>query len=110
MSTSGPCFDDVNEASRTDPMGVLVSQSQDANTYDPPGLLDIGRTYYWRVDEVNVRRTSPSTRATPGRSRPSLLATLSRGSSPQPMPPSPKAQGPRTPSTARASTRTISIP
>jgi hypothetical protein len=49
----GTVFDDVNEASRANPMGVLVSQSQDANTYDPPGLLDIGRTYYWRVDEVN---------------------------------------------------------
>ncbi len=49
----GTVFDDVNEASRANPMGVFVSQSQDANTYDPPGLLDIGRTYYWRVDEVN---------------------------------------------------------
>ena len=35
-------------------MGVLVSQGQDANTYDPAGLLDFGQTYYWRVDEVNA--------------------------------------------------------
>ncbi|MDI6447745.1 LamG-like jellyroll fold domain-containing protein [Anaerobaca lacustris] len=49
----GTVFDDVNEASRANPMGLLVSQGQDANTYDPPGLLDIGQTYYWRVDEVN---------------------------------------------------------
>ncbi|HRS11833.1 MAG TPA: discoidin domain-containing protein [Sedimentisphaerales bacterium] len=49
----GTVFDDVNEASRVNPMGVLVSQGQEPNTYDPPGLLDIGRTYYWRVDEVN---------------------------------------------------------
>ncbi len=49
----GTVFEDVNEASRSNPMGVLVSQGQDANTYDPPGLLDVGQTYYWRVDEVN---------------------------------------------------------
>jgi hypothetical protein len=34
--------------------GLLVSQSQDANTYDPAGLLTLGQTYYWRVDEVNA--------------------------------------------------------
>ena len=33
---------------------MLVSQGQDANTYDPAGLLDFGQTYYWRVDEVNA--------------------------------------------------------
>ncbi|MBN1509406.1 MAG: discoidin domain-containing protein [Sedimentisphaerales bacterium] len=32
---------------------VLVGPGQDANTYDPPGHLEFGRTYYWRVDEVN---------------------------------------------------------
>ena len=32
---------------------VLVGQGQDANTYDPPGHLTLGQTYYWRVDEVN---------------------------------------------------------
>ncbi len=50
----GTAFDDVNDASRADPMGVLVSQGQAAATYDPPGLLDLERTYYWRVDEVNA--------------------------------------------------------
>jgi len=30
----------------------LVSQAQDANTYDP-GNLDFARTHYWRVDQVN---------------------------------------------------------
>ena len=38
---------------RCNPLGVLASQGQDANTFDPAGLLDLGRTYYWRVDEVN---------------------------------------------------------
>ncbi|MHC4488000.1 MAG: LamG-like jellyroll fold domain-containing protein [Planctomycetota bacterium] len=27
---------------------------QDANSYTPPQLLDFGKTYYWRVDEVNA--------------------------------------------------------
>ncbi len=45
-------FDDVNDADRANPLGVLVSQSQDANTY-APGRLEFGQTYYWRVDEVN---------------------------------------------------------
>jgi hypothetical protein len=45
---------DVNAASATDPMGVLVSTGSDANTYDPPGVLEYGQTYYWRVDEVNT--------------------------------------------------------
>ncbi|HPY52276.1 MAG TPA: discoidin domain-containing protein, partial [Sedimentisphaerales bacterium] len=49
----GTVFADVNDASRTNPMGVLVSQGQTAATYDPAGLLEFGQTYYWRVDEVN---------------------------------------------------------
>ncbi|MCL5736030.1 MAG: discoidin domain-containing protein [Actinobacteria bacterium] len=51
-------FADVNTASRTDSRGVLVSQAQDANTYDPAGVLDFGTTYYWRVDEVNAPPSS----------------------------------------------------
>ncbi|MBN2131768.1 MAG: AbfB domain-containing protein, partial [Sedimentisphaerales bacterium] len=50
----GTSFDDVNSADRSAPLGVLVRQGQDANTYDPPGLLDFGQTYYWRIDEVNA--------------------------------------------------------
>ncbi|MDI6450388.1 sugar-binding protein [Anaerobaca lacustris] len=49
----GTVFDDVNDATRADPKGVLLSQGQTATTYDPPGALDYGQTYYWRVDEVN---------------------------------------------------------
>jgi len=44
----------VAAASRTSPLGVLVSQAQDANAYDPAGPLELGKTYYWRVDEVNA--------------------------------------------------------
>jgi len=50
----GTTFSDVNEADRANPANVLVSQGQDANAYDPPGLLEFGQTYYWRIDEVNA--------------------------------------------------------
>ncbi|MCX5646231.1 MAG: discoidin domain-containing protein [Phycisphaerae bacterium] len=49
----GKTFADVNEAGRAVPRGVLASQDQAATTYDPEGLLEYGRTYYWRIDEVN---------------------------------------------------------
>jgi len=49
----GTSFADVNVAGRDDALGLLVSESQDANTYDPLTLLDWGQTYYWRIDEVN---------------------------------------------------------
>jgi len=50
----GTVFADVNTASRTGQKGVLASQGQDANTYDPAGLFGFGQTYYWRIDEVNA--------------------------------------------------------
>jgi len=50
----GTVFDDVNEASRTDPRGVLVSEGQADATFDPEGLLEFDTTYYWRIDEVNA--------------------------------------------------------
>jgi len=50
----GTSHDDVSAADRSNPMGVLVSQGQAADSYDPEGLLELGQTYYWRVDEVNA--------------------------------------------------------
>ncbi len=50
----GTAFADIEAASRANPMGVLLSQGQTATTYDPPGILELGQTYYWRVDEVNA--------------------------------------------------------
>jgi hypothetical protein len=50
----GTSLEDVNTASRANPMGVLVSQDQDASTYDPAGALAYGQTYYWRIDEVSA--------------------------------------------------------
>ena len=48
----GTSLDDVGNASRANPMGVLLSQAQSAATYDPDGLLDFETSYYWRIDEV----------------------------------------------------------
>jgi hypothetical protein len=45
---------DVNNASRANPMGILVSQDQATTEFDPEGLLEFGQTYYWRIDEVNA--------------------------------------------------------
>jgi len=47
----GTSSDDVAAASVADPRGVLVSEGQEDTTFDP-GPLEIGQTYYWRVDEV----------------------------------------------------------
>jgi hypothetical protein len=48
----GTSFETINTTSRANPQGVLVSQGQTATTYDPAGLLELSRTYYWRVDFV----------------------------------------------------------
>ena len=45
----GTIFEDVNDGRAA----VLVSQGQEGATYQPPAVLEYGRTYYWRVDEVN---------------------------------------------------------
>ena len=42
----------VSNANRANPQEVLASLGQTATTYDPEGILDFGRTYYWRVDFV----------------------------------------------------------
>ena len=46
----GTVLEDVENASRTNPLGVLVGQEQTADVYEPENLLEIGQTYYWRVD------------------------------------------------------------
>jgi hypothetical protein len=55
----GTVFTDVNEADRTHPRNVLVSQGQDANSFDLPTRLEFGRTYYWRVDEIQGPANAP---------------------------------------------------
>jgi hypothetical protein len=48
----GTDANDVNEATVDNPLGVLVAQDKTDAAYDP-GILEYGKTYYWRVDEVN---------------------------------------------------------
>ena len=50
----GTVFNDVQDANSTNPLGVLVSQNQDPNSYTPAERLQWDQTYYWRVDEVNA--------------------------------------------------------
>jgi hypothetical protein len=49
----GTVFEDVNNADRTNQLGVLAGQDQNAETYIP-GRLGFDQTYYWRIDEVNA--------------------------------------------------------
>jgi hypothetical protein len=49
----GTIFDDVKNAGRNNPLGVLLSLAQDTKKYEP-GRLEFDQTYYWRVDEVNA--------------------------------------------------------
>jgi hypothetical protein len=49
----GMDFADVNEASPTDPRGVLQSENQTETSYELD-TLDYGQTYYWRIDEINA--------------------------------------------------------
>jgi len=48
----GTVLANVNDANRTVTNGVLLSQGQDPCSYGPVAV-DIGTTYYWRIDEVN---------------------------------------------------------
>ena len=50
----GPVSNDVDTATTAKPLGVLVGQGQLETLFDLPGLLDYGKTYFWRVDEVNA--------------------------------------------------------
>ncbi|MFC1760709.1 hypothetical protein ACFL6U_01355 [Planctomycetota bacterium] len=45
----GTDFDDVNDGVGS----VTVEPAQNGLSFDPPGLLEYGQKYYWRVDEVN---------------------------------------------------------
>jgi len=49
----GLVADDVQAATRANPLGALVSQDQGATAFDV-GTLAFSQTYYWRVDEVNA--------------------------------------------------------
>ena len=44
-------------ANATNPNALPGRGRQDANSYDPPEDLEGGKTYYWRIDEVNESNT-----------------------------------------------------
>ncbi|MHC4527631.1 MAG: LamG domain-containing protein, partial [Planctomycetota bacterium] len=48
----GTDYNDVNDATTLVQLGVYKGRQTETD-YDPPGLLDWGNTYYWRIDEVN---------------------------------------------------------
>ncbi len=50
----GTSAEDVANATRAEPLGMLAEQALDDSTYDPSGRFEFGQTYYWRVDEVNA--------------------------------------------------------
>ncbi len=50
----GSVFDDVNDATVTVEPGGVYLGSQDSSYYPISGALDLGETYYWRIDEVNA--------------------------------------------------------
>ena len=49
----GTVLEDVNNADRNNPLNVLVKRDQITNMYYP-GILELGQTYFWRIDEVNA--------------------------------------------------------
>jgi len=54
----GTVFADVNNANVSNPLNVLASQGQTATTFTAATGLEYGKTYYWRIDEVNAPPTS----------------------------------------------------
>jgi hypothetical protein len=50
----GVSLENVTNATRANALSVLVSQAQDATSYTPPAVFEFGKTYYWRIDEVNA--------------------------------------------------------
>lgn len=47
----GTSFEDIQNADRNNPLGVLRSQDQSINSYNQ-GHLEFNQTYYWRIDEI----------------------------------------------------------
>jgi hypothetical protein len=56
----GTTFAEVDTAGRATPADRLVSRGQEDSTYDPAGTFTLGRTYYWKVVEVNEAATPTS--------------------------------------------------
>ncbi len=50
----GSHYEDVNNATADNPGNAEVSLGQTELSFTPSAVLDLGSTYYWRVDEVNT--------------------------------------------------------
>ncbi|MGD2094391.1 MAG: hypothetical protein PVH77_05220 [Phycisphaerales bacterium] len=50
----GTTLAEVAAATPTNHPNVQVSLGQSTNSYTPPGPLEYGQTYYWRVDEIDA--------------------------------------------------------
>lgn len=48
----GTSLEDVTNAGRFSPRGVLARRGSGETSYAVDGLLDLDQTYYWRIDEV----------------------------------------------------------
>jgi len=54
----GTSYAEVNDADTTTAGIYKGAQNRDANSYNP-GTLELGKSYYWRIDEVNDSHTTP---------------------------------------------------
>jgi hypothetical protein len=52
----GTDFNNVNNATKENSLGVLVSYMQGTNNYKP-GKMNFNQTYYWRIDEIHESTT-----------------------------------------------------
>jgi hypothetical protein len=53
----GTSESDVNDADKTDTIGIYRGR-QDVVFYTPTETLELGKTYYWRIDEVEADNTT----------------------------------------------------
>ncbi|UCG57701.1 MAG: hypothetical protein JSU70_22905 [Phycisphaerales bacterium] len=51
--------DDVNDADNTPGLWTVFKGNQNPESYNP-GMLDLGQTYYWRIDEFNDNAWAPA--------------------------------------------------
>ncbi len=52
----GTDFNNVFNATKDNPLGVMVSNKNDPNYYQPI-YLKCNQTYYWRIDDIAIRRS-----------------------------------------------------
>ena len=60
----GTDVNDVSQADIDNQLGVLASEGQNDASYDPPGVMDFGQTYYWRIDEYSDTHSDSPWRGT----------------------------------------------